>query len=173
VQNVVTYDAVIDVDNHDLRLRPGMTANVTIVYAERRDVLAISNAALRFRPPSSLGGGSGSGARGGGGAGAGSGSGGGRRRGGGGESGSGDAGAPPDPDAPEAKTVWALRSGSAVQVSIHAGLTDGTNTEVVDGLDEGDSVIVDVEGSESSAPAPTSGSGSSRPPGGGGGLRMF
>ena len=38
VQNVVTYDAVIDVDNADLRLRPGMTANVTVVYAERRDV---------------------------------------------------------------------------------------------------------------------------------------
>ena len=40
VQNVVTYDAVIDVDNTDLRLRPGMTANVTVVYAERKDVLA-------------------------------------------------------------------------------------------------------------------------------------
>ncbi len=35
VQNVVTYDAVIDVDNSDLKLRPGMTANVTVVYAER------------------------------------------------------------------------------------------------------------------------------------------
>ncbi|HXX65967.1 MAG TPA: efflux RND transporter periplasmic adaptor subunit, partial [Polyangiaceae bacterium] len=51
VQNVVTYDAVIDVDNSDLRLRPGMTANVTIVYADHRDVLAVPNAALRFRPP--------------------------------------------------------------------------------------------------------------------------
>lgn len=51
VQNVVTYDAVIDVDNSDLRLRPGMTANVTVVYADRRDVLAVPNAALRFRPP--------------------------------------------------------------------------------------------------------------------------
>lgn len=51
VQNVVTYDAVIDVDNSDLRLRPGMTANVTIVYADRRDVVAVPNAALRFRPP--------------------------------------------------------------------------------------------------------------------------
>src|SRR4029077_16837911 len=34
VQNVVTYDAVIDVDNSDLRLRPGMTANVTVTYAD-------------------------------------------------------------------------------------------------------------------------------------------
>ena len=51
VQNVVTYDAVIDVDNADLRLRPGMTANVTIVYDERPAALAAPNAALRFHPP--------------------------------------------------------------------------------------------------------------------------
>ncbi len=51
VQNVVTYDAVIQVDNADLKLRPGMTANVTIVWAERDNALAIPNAALRFRPP--------------------------------------------------------------------------------------------------------------------------
>jgi len=56
LQNVVTYDAVIDVDNKDLRLRPGMTANVVVVYAERPKVLAVANAALRFRPPPSLAG---------------------------------------------------------------------------------------------------------------------
>ncbi|MGH7269883.1 MAG: efflux RND transporter periplasmic adaptor subunit [Polyangiaceae bacterium] len=55
VQNVVTYDAVIDVDNADLRLRPGMTANATIVYADDKDVLAVPNAALRFRPPPEAG----------------------------------------------------------------------------------------------------------------------
>jgi HlyD family secretion protein len=54
LQNVVTYDAVIDVDNADLRLKPGMTANVTFVYAERKDVLRIPTAALRFRPPDAL-----------------------------------------------------------------------------------------------------------------------
>jgi HlyD family secretion protein len=52
VQNVVTYTAVIDVSNPDLKLKPGMTANVTAVVAERKDVLAIPNAALRFRPES-------------------------------------------------------------------------------------------------------------------------
>jgi HlyD family secretion protein len=51
VQNVVTYDAIIDVDNHDGDLRPGMTANVSFVIADRRDVVRIPNAALRFRPP--------------------------------------------------------------------------------------------------------------------------
>ena len=50
-QNVVTYDAVIDVANPELKLRPGMTANVTVVYADRPDVLRVPNAALRFRPP--------------------------------------------------------------------------------------------------------------------------
>jgi HlyD family secretion protein len=51
VQNVVTYDAVIDVSNPDLKLRPGMTANASIITAERNGVLRIPNLALRFRPP--------------------------------------------------------------------------------------------------------------------------
>src|SRR5207249_7592660 len=51
VQNVVTYDTVIGVSNADLKLRPGMTANVSIIVAHREDALKIPNAALRFRPP--------------------------------------------------------------------------------------------------------------------------
>ncbi|APR87219.1 Macrolide-specific efflux protein MacA [Minicystis rosea] len=54
VQNVVTYDAVIDVENEELKLKPGMTANVTIVYDRREGVLRVPNAALRFRPPPAL-----------------------------------------------------------------------------------------------------------------------
>lgn len=50
-QNVVTYDVVIGVNNGDLRLKPGMTANATVVVAEAKDVIKIPNAALRFRPP--------------------------------------------------------------------------------------------------------------------------
>jgi HlyD family secretion protein len=53
LQNVVTFDAVIDVDNPDLKLRPGMTANVSILIAEEQDAVRIPNAALRFRPPGS------------------------------------------------------------------------------------------------------------------------
>jgi HlyD family secretion protein len=49
VQNVVTYDVVIQVNNRDLKLMPGMTANVSIVIQTRHDVLRITNAALRFR----------------------------------------------------------------------------------------------------------------------------
>ena len=50
VQNVVTYDVVIKVDNPELKLKPGMTANVSIIVSSKKDVLRISNAALRFRP---------------------------------------------------------------------------------------------------------------------------
>jgi HlyD family secretion protein len=50
VQNVVTYTAVIQVDNPDLKLKPGMTANVTAIVADKQNVLTVPNAALRFRP---------------------------------------------------------------------------------------------------------------------------
>src|SRR5262245_46979038 len=50
VQNVITYNVVIDVKNPDLKLKPGMTANLTLTIAERQDALKIPNAALRFWP---------------------------------------------------------------------------------------------------------------------------
>jgi len=49
-QNVVTYATVIDVPNAQLKLKPGMTATVTIEIARRNDVVRVPNAALRFRP---------------------------------------------------------------------------------------------------------------------------
>jgi HlyD family secretion protein len=53
-QNVVTYDVVIQVSNPDLKLFPGMTANVNVLTARQDNVLKVSNAALRFRPSASL-----------------------------------------------------------------------------------------------------------------------
>ena len=50
LQNVVTYATVIDVPNNDLRLKPGMTATVTLEIARRENVLRVPNSALRFRP---------------------------------------------------------------------------------------------------------------------------
>jgi len=50
VQNVVTYDVVVKVDNPELKLKPGMTANVSIIVSIKKDVLKIPNAALRFKP---------------------------------------------------------------------------------------------------------------------------
>ena len=50
VQNVVTYPVLIDVNNPDLLLKPGMTANVNIPVDTRKDVIKVPNAALRFKP---------------------------------------------------------------------------------------------------------------------------
>jgi len=50
VSNVTTYGTVIDVPNPDLRLKPGMTANVKVEIAKRSDALSVPNSALRFRP---------------------------------------------------------------------------------------------------------------------------
>jgi len=60
VQNVVTYTAIISADNPDLRLLPGMTANVQIIVEERKNVLKVPNGSLRFRPPGEGGASSGS-----------------------------------------------------------------------------------------------------------------
>jgi HlyD family secretion protein len=138
VQNVVTYDAVIDVDNSDLKLRPGMTANVTAVYAERRSALAVANAALRFRAPPALTAGGASSADA-------------RRHWRGPQS---DAGAPEG--ASEGRSLWVMRGGVAKVVSVHTGLSDGTVTEIGDGdLHEGDQVIVDaISGDTPQAAAP-------------------
>ncbi len=149
VQNVVTYDAVIDVPNDDLRLRPGMTANVTVVYDERRDVLAVPNAALRFRPPPSIAGSSSSDrphhhTHG-------EGSGHGRGR----DDPTGDRPDKPDPKA-EAKNVWVLRGGTPQTASVHTGLSDGTMTEILDGLAEGDQVVVDTLNADGTSPSATS-----------------
>jgi HlyD family secretion protein len=54
IQNVVTYTVVVSADNPDMRLLPGMTANVEIEVAKKPDVMKTPNAALRFRPPAEL-----------------------------------------------------------------------------------------------------------------------
>ncbi len=54
IQNVVTYDVVVNVDNPDLKLKPGMTANVSIVTTQKDNALRIPNAALRFKMPGAM-----------------------------------------------------------------------------------------------------------------------
>lgn len=51
VSNVVTYSVIVKVDNADLKLKPGMTANVSIITSEEKDVLCVPNRALKFTPP--------------------------------------------------------------------------------------------------------------------------
>lgn len=120
VQNVVTYDAVIDVANPDLKLKPGMTATVTVIAEERRGVLRVPNAALRFRPETAPG--SDGTAR----------------------SGSG---ASPAAGADErgdlGRRVWVLVEGTPQPREVRTGLSDNRYTEIVEGpLAEGDMVIV-------------------------------
>ncbi len=123
VQNVVTYDAVIDVNNAEAKLKPGMTANVTFVYAEKEDVLRIPNAALRFHPPPELL------AR--------------MQR---GEHGGGRKGQ--ESNQPERRTVWVLRGeGMPEPVRLSTGISDGTVTEVVEGnVYAGDLLVTDTSG---------------------------
>jgi HlyD family secretion protein len=143
VQNVVTYNVVIDVDNPDQKLKPGMTANLTITIDERNNVLKVPNSALRFTPQRSDSG-SGAGAQG-------QGQGQGRRRqqqgdnnaqgGNGGQSNFAPASAPVLPG--QVRVVWVLgQDGKPQRRRITVGLSDGSATEVVEGdLNEGDMVI--------------------------------
>ena len=135
VQNVVTYDAVVRIDNKELLLKPGMTANVQFLVSRKEGVLTIPNMAMRFKPPDqkdeaqellrreqtraaptvgarktsrSPGGGGGGGGRGG------------RRI-----------------------TLYVLSAGKAEPVEVQLGITDGSKTEVREGeLKENDPVII-------------------------------
>jgi HlyD family secretion protein len=183
VQNVVTYDAVIDVDNGDLKLRPGMTANVTFIAAEKDDVVRVPNAAMRYKPspeiftalglpvphgvhqPGERGhGGSGNGAGQGGGAHGAGGPGGGAHAGGPGAGAwRGRVGGGKDEGPSDKRTVWALRGGQPQQIDLRIGLSDGSTTEVVEGdLHEGDQVIVDASTAEGAGPSSSSSGGMRR-----------
>ena len=157
VQNVVTYDAVIDLENARLLLRPGMTATVTVSYAERADAIAVPNAALRFRPPpeaaSAVTGDAGAPpAQSGSGGPSADGSAGRRARPAG--SGSGPGGG--KPEGLDRRTVYVMRGNTPEAVSIVTGLSDGTVSEVVRGeLNPGDLVVIDVTVSGKAASAST------------------
>jgi HlyD family secretion protein len=146
VQNVVTYDAVVGVDNKELLLKPGMTANVEFVVSQKTDILKIPNAALRFRPPAeaqptqqvSVPGQGPGGAAG--------------RRGGTPGAGQGQRGR--EPGANRQATIYVLRDQQATPVRVRLGVSDGSFTEIVSGdLKEGDQVIVAIGAQSSSTRA--------------------
>ncbi|MDB6028650.1 MAG: efflux transporter, family, subunit [Verrucomicrobiales bacterium] len=182
VQNVVTYDTVIEVSNADLKLKPGMTANVSIVIAERNGVLTIPNGAFRFKPaestaPKKLAApatssnaataevqgekseGQPKGQR--------------RQGGGGGGNWSGKRSGQSRGEASPNRTVYTLSKGANGQqpepkpVQIKIGISDGISTEVVEGLSEGDTIIVGMNAQTSAPGAPSSN------PFGGGSMRRF
>jgi HlyD family secretion protein len=140
VQNVVTYDTVIGVSIPDLKLKPGMTANVSIIVAQKDNVLQIKNAALRYRPAEAASGQI-SGSR--------VGSDGsktpvpsGAQRGAGRERSTSE------------RTVYVLSGDRPQPVQIKTGISDGIMTEVIEGLKEGDRVITAELASKSPAASP-------------------
>jgi HlyD family secretion protein len=164
VNNVVTYDCVIGVTNADYKLKPGMTANVSIVIAQREGALTIPNGALRFRPPDAImqtntsataqiseatnagnhaGGTGGQGHRNGG-----------RARG----------------ERSIVHTVYVLsgdgENAKLQPVQIKTGISDGISTEVVSGLNEGDKIVTGMASTGAATPA------AANPFGGGGGRRF-
>jgi HlyD family secretion protein len=123
--DVVTYKAVLAVENPDLRLRPGMTATATITVAEEQGALLVPNAALRWAPPRASGGQAGA---------------------------AGLAGLILPSAASRmgsaavgtGRSIWVLRDGAPVEVAVDIGANDGRMSVVTgEGLAEGDAVITD------------------------------
>jgi HlyD family secretion protein len=135
VQNVVTYDTVIGVSNPELKLKPGMTANVSIIVAHKDDVLQIKNAALRYRPPDATPV---------------------ETR----KTGTNRVGRPVVGrgvlQEGAQRTVYVLPFGVGLPQprQIKTGISDGVMTEVVEGLKEGDRVVTAELGSTMTAPSP-------------------
>ena len=108
-QNVVTYQTIVSVDNPEQKLFPGMTADISILVAERTNSLQISNAALRYTPPITAV----------------------------------YEGTPPAKLQPDQRLVYTTTAdGKKLKpVVVKAGITDGLNTEILDGLNQGDTVV--------------------------------
>ncbi len=115
--NVVHYETIIAVENEELLLKPGMTAEVAIITAEVEDAMRARNTALRARLPDAL--------------------------------------MPPEPASSEGSNgrVYVLRNGEIEAVSVRTGLSDGVNTELLAGVQLGDTLVVglSLQGGEDSS----------------------
>lgn len=145
-QNVVTYVVVVNVDNADLKLKPGMTANVAIEVGRKDDVVKLPPAALRFKPkakgdePKSAAGTDKPGGMG--------------KAGGTGKSGRKDKG----------QQVYVLKEGKPVAVPVKTGIANSTAYEMIEGaLKEGDEVIVEQQGGDTARKKSGMGSPMGRP----------
>jgi HlyD family secretion protein len=156
VSNVVTYDVVVNVDNPEQILLPGMTAYVNITVAERKDVLLVPNAALRFKPadseikklPASPVPAATPGKQ--------------TQKNGGGRPGATQGGKPKRDTF--AGKVYVLENGKLKPVSVTLGITDNRNTEIVGGeLKAGDQIVIGEEQAADKSASP-----GSRPP-----MRLF
>lgn len=128
--NVVTYEVVISAPNADLKLKPGLTANVTIFTAERKGVLSVPSKALRFTPQKETVG---------------------KMK-------------IVDSYANAKNKVWTIEGNTIVAHKVNVGMTDGTNTQILNGIPAGTKVVTGLSvigGDEPDAQA--NGSGESSP----------
>ena len=114
--NVVTYEGVISAPNADLKLKPGLTANVTIYTAERKGVLSVPSKALRFTPQKETVG---------------------KMK-------------IVDQTGNAKNKVWSIEGNSIVAHKVNIGMTDGTNTQILNGISAGVKVVtgLNVTGGE-------------------------
>ncbi len=105
--NVVTYEVVISAPNADLKLKPGLTANVTIYTAERKGVLSVQSKALRFTPQKETVG---------------------KMK-------------IVDHTGNAKNKVWTIEGNSIVAHKVNIGMTDGTNTQILNGISAGTKVV--------------------------------
>ena len=114
--NVVTYEVVISAPNADLKLKPGLTANVTIYTAERKGVLSVQSKALRFTPQKETVG---------------------KMK-------------IVDHTGNAKNKVWTIEGNNIVAHKVNIGMTDGTNTQILNGISAGTKVItgLNVSGGE-------------------------
>jgi len=146
-QNVVTYITVVNVDNSDLKLKPGMTANVSIEVARKDDALKLPPSALRFKPKSKTeepkqG----------------------KQAGGPAENGTRGSGKPGGRKGTGGQQVYILKDNAPLAVPVKTGIANNSSIELVESsLKEGDEVIVEQIGGDSKKKAATSGSPMGRP----------
>ena len=105
--NVVTYEVVISAPNADLKLKPGLTANVTIYTAERKGVLSVPSKALRFTPQKETVG---------------------KMK-------------IVDHTGNAKNKVWTIEGNNIVAHKVNIGMTDGTNTQILNGISAGTKVV--------------------------------
>lgn|SRR5574344_153561 len=127
--NVVTYEVVISTSNDDLRLKPGLTANVTIYTDEQANVLSVSSKALRYTPTKETIG---------------------KRK--------------IIDKYPNAKNkVWTLEGTNVVSHKVDVGITDGTRTQILSGISEGQTIITSVQAAKDDADSDDSSTSESSP----------
>lgn len=107
--NVVTYEVVISAPNGDLKLKPGLTASVTIYTLERNGVVSVPSKALRFKPEAQIIG---------------------KQY--------------KVKDVAGTPKLWTLQGNVFTAVKVETGLTDGTHTEILSGVNEGDVIVADI-----------------------------